>query len=294
MSDLIASYEVFLLNIKRASDNTVSSYMRDVRQFSEYAEQTLQKSISLIDQSDISGYMTYLTEKRKSPATITRSVASLRSFYNYLVSTGMVAQSPLQNIHLEKKEKKLPQILTGDEVDLLLRQPKCVDPKGYRDRAMLELLYATGIRVSELISLNLDDVSLSGEFLRCRSGKKTRIIPLYPAAVKALAEYINNIRPNLIAVPSEQALFVNLGGDRMSRQGFWKIIKHYQEKAKIKKDITPHTLRHSFAAHLLENGADLRSIQEMLGHSDISSTQVYAQLVKQNLKNVYHKYHPKA
>lgn len=294
MSDLIASYELYLLNIKHASDNTVVSYLRDVRQFSDYAEARLHKSLVDIEPTDIRSYVQWLTEKGRSPATVSRSIASLRSFYNYLVSSGAVDQCPVQDIHVEKTEKKLPQILTGEEVELLLQQPKCVDPKGYRDRAMLELLYATGIRVSELISLNVDDISLSGEFLRCRSGGKVRIIPLYPAAVKALSEYIGNIRPNMIAVPSEMALFVNLNGERMSRQGFWKIIKYYQEKAKINKDITPHTLRHSFAAHLLENGADLRSIQEMLGHSDISSTQVYAQIVKQNLKSVYNKYHPKA
>lgn len=294
MSDLIASYEMYLLNIKHASENTVVSYLRDIRQFSEYVEERLHKSIQTVDQVDLNEYVQFLTAKGRSPATISRAVASLRSFYNYLVSAGAVSQCPVQNVHVEKKEKKLPQILTGEEVELLLQQPKCIDPKGYRDKAMLELLYATGIRVSELISLNVDDVSLSGEFLRCRSGNKVRIIPLYPAAVKALSEYTNGIRPNMIAVPSEPALFVNLNGERMSRQGFWKIIKYYQDKAKIKKDITPHTLRHSFAAHLLENGADLRSIQEMLGHSDISSTQIYAQLVKQNLKSVYHRYHPKA
>lgn len=294
MLDFVASYESYLLNMKRASGNTVSSYLRDIRQFTDYAENLLHRDFVHITQTDMSGYVQHLTEVGKSPATISRSLASLRSFYHYLMSIGAVASCPVENIHVEKADKKLPQILTGEEVDLLLRQPRCVDPKGYRDKAMLELLYATGIRVSELISLNLDDVSLSGEFLRCKNGSKVRIIPLYPAAVKSLSEYINNIRPNLVAVPTEQSLFVNLNGERMSRQGFWKIIKYYQDKARIKKDITPHTLRHSFAAHLLENGADLRSIQEMLGHSDISSTQVYAQLVKQNLKNVYQKYHPKA
>ena len=166
--------------------------------------------------------------------------------------------------------------------------------KGCRDKAMLEVLYATGIRVSELIGLNIDDVGLPGSFIRCESGEKMRIIPIYPEALQALREYIETVRPKMIAVPTEHSLFVNVSGERMSRQGFWKIIKHYQEKAHIEKDITPHTLRHSFAAHLLENGADLRSIQQMLGHSDISSTQVYTQLVKQNLKAVYNKYHPKA
>ena len=177
---------------------------------------------------------------------------------------------------------------------LLLEQPRTSDMKGCRDKAMLEVLYATGIRVSELINLNVDDVSITGGFIRCESGGKTRIIPLYPEAVQALHTYMDDVRLKMLATPSEHSLFVNVSGERMSRQGFWKIIKYYQEKAQIDKDITPHTLRHSFAAHLLENGADLRSIQEMLGHSDISSTQVYAHLVKQNLKSVYNKYHPKA
>lgn len=292
--DYLAAYREYLIHTKHASDNTLASYLRDIRQFTEYLADKPQSSILSFGRADASVYVQHLEQQGKSPATISRSVASLRSFYNFLVSIGAVASCPVQDIHLAKKEKKLPQILTGEEVELLLQQPKCVDPKGYRDRAMLELLYATGIRVSELISLDLDDVNLSGEFLRCKSGSKVRIIPLYPAAIRALTDYISGIRPNLIAVPTETALFVNLNGERMTRQGFWKIIKYYQEKARIRKDITPHTLRHSFAAHLLENGADLRSIQEMLGHSDISSTQIYAQLVKQNLKNVYHKYHPKA
>ena len=186
-----------------------------------------------------------------------------------------------------------PQILTGKEVELLLQQPQLTDFKGYRDKAMLELLYATGIRVSELINLDLSHVNTSAGFIRVGE-EKERIIPLYPAAVKALRVYIAEIRPQMIADPQQKSLFVNMNGERMTRQGFWKIIKSYQEKAGIQKQITPHTLRHSFAAHLLENGADLRSIQEMLGHSDISSTQIYAQIVKQNIKNVYEQCHPKA
>ena len=173
-------------------------------------------------------------------------------------------------------------------------RPQCVDAKGYRDHAMLELLYATGIRVSELISLNEEDVSLSASFIRAQSKGKERIIPLYPAAVKALSHYMKEVRPQLLADPEETALFVNMNGERMSRQGFWKIVKHYQETAGISKDITPHTLRHSFAVHLLENGADLRSIQEMLGHADISSTQIYTHVVKKHLKDVYQKAHPRA
>ena len=212
----------------------------------------------------------------------------------FALSEDEIDENPVHSIKVEKAERKLPQILTGKEVELLLEQPRVTDMKGCRDKAMLEVLYATGIRVSELIGLNAEDVSLSGGFIRCESGGKVRIIPLYPEALAALGDYISDVRGKMIASPAERSLFVNVSGERMSRQGFWKIIKYYQEKAQIKKDITPHTLRHSFAAHLLENGADLRSIQEMLGHSDISSTQIYAQLVKQNLKAVYNKYHPKA
>ena len=190
--------------------------------------------------------------------------------------------------------QKLPQILSSKEVDLLLSQPDVSSAKGCRDSAMLSLLYGTGIRVSELISLNVDDVSIPGEYVKCVSKGKVRVIPLYREAVQNLSHYLQQIRPQLVSDPLEQSLFVNMSGERMTRQGFWKIIKQYQQQAHIDKDITPHTLRHSFAAHLLENGADLRSIQEMLGHSDLSSTQIYSKLVKPNLKAVYSRFHPKA
>ena len=294
MIDFISAYENFLLNIKHSSENTVTSYMRDIRQFSSYVDSELGCGICDVNSEQVAGYMTWLTGRGKSPATVSRSLASIKSFFSYLMNEGHVESNPVRNIHVAKSEKKLPQILTGKEVELLLAQPQCKDMKGYRDKAMLELLYATGIRVSELISLSSDDVNLSAGFIHCGTGAKSRIIPLYPAAIKALSEYMLNIRPNMIADPAETSLFVNFNGEPMSRQGFWKIIKHYQQTANISKDITPHTLRHSFAAHLLENGADLRSIQEMLGHSDISSTQIYAQLVKQNLKSVYNKFHPRA
>ena len=188
----------------------------------------------------------------------------------------------------------MPQILTGREIELLLAQPVCVDAKGYRDKAMLEVMYATGIRVTELIDLNVDDVNLEQRIIKCAGAKKTRVIPLYPAALKALTVYLRDIRSSMVAEPDERALFVNISGARMSRQGFWKILKHYQSTAHIEKEITPHTLRHSFAVHLLENGADIGSVQELMGHSDISSTQLYTQLVNQKLKSVYEKCHPKA
>ena len=293
MVQIIEDYRDFLIHTKHASENTVASYMRDIMQFASYL-QGVDVSVLDADRDTISGYMDYLHDHGKSAATVSRSLASLKSLYAFAVNQGQCDSNPVFNIKVEKAEKKLPQILTGKEVELLLDQPKCTDLKGYRDKAMLELLYATGIRVSELINLDVSDVNLPGGFIKCASGNKVRIIPLYSAAIKALTDYIEDVRPKMVADVSDQSLFVNVSGERMSRQGFWKIIKYYQEKAQIDKDITPHTLRHSFAAHLLENGADLRSIQEMLGHSDISSTQIYAQLVKQNLKSVYNKYHPRA
>ncbi|MBQ7870910.1 MAG: site-specific tyrosine recombinase XerD [Oscillospiraceae bacterium] len=292
--DLLTAYENYLLNIKRASANTVASYMRDLRQFNTYLTESEDLLPEQCDNDCVCRYVEHLSARGKSSATIARAVASLRSFYAYCLGEGFVEENPIREVPHQKTEKKLPQILTGREVELLLEQPKCTDLKGYRDKAMLELLYATGMRVSEMIALNVADVSLAGAFVKCEGGGKFRIIPLYPAAVKALSAYMTDIRPKMISSPAQDALFVNLSGERMTRQGFWKIIKHYQETAQISKDITPHTLRHSFAAHLLENGADLHSLQEMLGHSDISSTQIYTQVVKQNLKTVYHKYHPRA
>lgn len=291
MPDYIAQYRIYLEQEKHASANTVSSYIRDVTQFCAWLPEG--SDLRRVKPAAVSDYLTYLTDRGRSAATVIRSAASIKSFYNYLVVSDAMKANPAKGIAAAKAERKCPQILTGREVELLLEQPKCVDEKGFRDRAMLELLYATGIRVSELIALNREDVNLQEAFLRCGGEKRERIIPLYPRAVKALRDYIQTVRPRL-AGQEEPALFVNMNGQRMTRQGFWKIVKYYQGKAEITKDITPHTLRHSFAVHLLENGADLRSIQEMLGHADISSTQIYAQIVKQRLQDVYHKAHPLA
>ena len=293
MTHYISQFEDYLKHEKKASANTCSSYLRDMHQFETYIEEQ-GLTLTQVIQSDIEQYSRHLLAHGKSAATVTRSIASLKSFYTYMVTCGFMSENPAKGCATVKTERKLPQILTGKEVDLFLEQPECVDFKGYRDRAMLELLYATGIRVSELINLNVDDLNLDGGFLRCSSKGKERFIPLYPTAVRALTDYVEEVRPQLLEHSDEPALFVNMSGERMSRQGFWKLIKHYQEKAGIQKDITPHTLRHSFAAHLLENGADLHSIQEMLGHADISSTQIYTQLVNQKLKSVYNKAHPRA
>lgn len=293
-SQCLEIFEKYLVEEKKASANTINSYLRDVRQFSEYLEANTDLSIDTVQQPDVQEYTEWLKGKGKSAATISRSVASIKSMYTHLCIKQIVKANPATKISTEKSTHKLPEILTSKEVELLLEQPKCIDAKGYRDKAMLELLYATGIRVTELIDLDISDVNLTAGIIRCRSKNKERYIPMYPAAIRALTEYIDLVRPQMIAVPDEPSLFVNVNGERMSRQGFWKLIKYYQKKAKIEKDITPHTLRHSFAAHLLENGADIHAIQEMMGHADISSTQIYSQLVKKQLKDVYNKAHPRA
>ena len=295
MLDLIHAYENYLTKVKQASGNTVSSYLRDIRQFSDWLGAAGQGNILNASQQNISAYLTYLQDQGKSGATASRTLASLKNFYAYAVYSGFLDVSPVTDqIHVDRGERKLPQILTSREVELLLAQPSSTDSKGLRDKAMLEVMYATGIRVSELIDLNLDDVNLELGVIHCTSAKKCRVIPLYPAALKALGIYITEVRPVMISNPAEKALFVNVGGSRMSRQGFWKILKSYQASAGIEKDITPHTLRHSFAVHLLENGADLGALQELMGHSDISSTQLYASLVNKKVKSVYDKCHPKA
>ena len=290
MLDLIKAYENYLSKVKQASANTISSYMRDIRQFAEW----LGSEVADATQLNISDYLQHLEQDGRSAATISRTLASLKNFYAYLVSSGFCEKTPVTDIHIDRGEKKLPQILTGREIELLLSQPLCVDAKGFRDKAMLEVMYATGIRVTELIDLDIDDVNLEMGVVKCTAAKKTRMIPLYPAALRALTIYIRDIRESMLAASDETALFVNVNGARMSRQGFWKILKHYQAAAHIEKEITPHTLRHSFAVHLLENGADLNSLQELMGHCDISSTQMYTQLINQKLNKVYKKCHPKA
>lgn len=293
-AEVMEIFEQYLRRDKKASENTLSSYMRDIRQLTEYLDNETTHDLMSADEKDLDGYIQSLRDLGKSVSTVSRSIASIKCMYTHLVIKQYLKHNPALKLVPEKATQKLPEILTSDEVDMLLSQPECIDAKGYRDKAMLELLYATGIRVTELIDLNLEDVNLDGAVVRCHNRDKERVIPMYPAAVKALDEYILLVRPQMIAMEDEPALFVNVSGERMSRQGFWKIIKFYTKKANIEKDITPHTLRHSFAAHLLENGADIHAIQEMLGHADISSTQVYSNLVKRQLKEVYSKAHPRA
>ena len=293
-SECLEIFEKYLIEEKKASANTLASYLRDVRQLAAYLESHTDADLVSAGEDELIEYVEWLRGAGKSVSTVSRCIASSKCLYTFLCIKQIVSENPTGKLVPDKSTQKLPQILSSKEVEKLLEQPECVDAKGYRDRAMLELLYATGIRVTELIDLDISDVNLLAGVIRSHSRNKERFIPMYPAAIRALSDYINLVRPQMLALPDEPSLFVNVSGERMSRQGFWKIIKHYQKKAGIEKDITPHTLRHSFAAHLLENGADIHAIQEMLGHADLSSTQVYSQLVKKQLKDVYNKAHPRA
>ena len=283
----------FLKDDKKLSDNTLQSYRRDIEQYEKYVSDNKINYLKVTEET-ILEYMEYLREENKKESTISRSLASIRSFYQYLIRVKKIKKDPTMTIESPKISKRTPNILTSKEVELLLDQPKDVDLKGTRDKAMLEFAYATGMRVTEMISLDIDDVKLDEGYVVWRGRSKSRNIPLGSMSLKALKEYIDDARPYLIRDESEEALFVNVNGTRLTRQGFWKIVKYYKEQAHIEKDITPHVLRHSFATHLLQNGADLKAIQTMLGHSDISSTQVYMQFQDPGIKNEYKKAHPRA
>lgn len=294
MKDLLEKYFNFLTTVKKASKNTLVSYKRDITRYVEFLND---KSVMLQAATGtvILDYLMDMEKSGKSASTVSRSLASIRSLYKFLRNENEIASDPTDRLHSLKAEKRLPEILTSEEVERLLTRPDRRTDKGMRDKAMLELLYATGIRVTEMIELEIDDVDINIGYVNCRSGEKLRVIPIYSIARQAVKEYIEKSRGALLKENREEkALFVNCNGNKMTRQGFWKIIKQYAAEAKIAKDITPHTLRHSFATHLLENGADLKSIQEMLGHTDISSTQIYARIVKNKLKDVYKNTHPRA
>ena len=294
MNTYVKEYTSFMTDIRHKSLNTVESYKRDVTQYISYLDGTGVTDISSTTKTTVLSYLLYLQKEGRASSTVSRTLASLRSYYLFMMQNGVVKSNPTSNLEAPHVEKKIPKILSGEEVELLLEQPKNCDNKGIRDKAMLELLYATGIRVSELITLDVSDVNVPMSFVRCKGGKKERIIPMGHQAKDALENYINNVRKYMVRDENETALFVNCSGARLSRQGFWKLIKYYQHIAGIETDITPHTLRHSFAAHLLENGADLHSIQEMMGHADISSTQVYSRMINSKIKDVYAKAHPRA
>lgn len=292
MLELLEQYKLYLKS-NRLMANTATAYYSDALHFAEFAQEKGFSDFNQIDKKTVVEFVLKMEKEHKACATIARYIASVKRFFEYLLSVHAVEANPAEGIKPPKQNKELPEILTTEEVSKLLEQPSGSDPKSIRDKALLELLYATGCRVSELIDLNLGDANIKIGYIRCRKHGEERIIPIGRIALTAMENYLSFIR-DAIAAPGEQALFVNMTGKRMTRQGFWKIVKFYADRAGIEKTITPHTLRHSFAAHLLENGADLHSIQSLLGHSDISSTQVYAKLMNNKLRDVYAKAHPRA
>lgn len=283
MEGLLDNFLDYMLKEKTLSKSTYQSYRHNIKEFLNSFLRD--NDIFNADKEVIEQYLNCLSKSGKSNMTVVCNLASIRMFYNYLIRKGYTQNDPTLFVKAPKVERKTPQILTAKEVDAFLRQPKCTDLKGYRDKAMLELLYATGIRATELINLDLSDVDLEKAHLKIRGAART--MPISVGAMRALEDYLNNSRSLMTKGDDESALFVNYTGGRMTRQGFWKIVKTYKEQAKIKKELTPHTLRHSFAAHLLAMGADLLSVKEAMGYADISSTQVYAQIIETNMKNAY-------
>lgn len=294
MYEMIDEFVAYLTDVKKSSMNTVVSYRRDLIKFNKFMETQGVTDVQRVNPTNLNSYMLHMEKEKFATSTISRNVATLKAFFGYLYRAGYIGTDPTIQLKAPKIEKKMPEILTPKEVDLLLSQPSMKTNKGIRDRAMLELLYATGIRVSELISLKLSDVNLSASYIHCQDLNRERIIPFGSMAKNILKVYVREARPAMVDNEAEEVLFTNCNGTPMSRQGFWKLLKKYAKNAGIQTDITPHTLRHSFAAHLVANGADLRSVQEMLGHSDISTTQIYARMNNRRIKEVYSKAHPRA
>lgn len=294
LASQLNNYFDYLRDVKKSSDNTLQAYQRDLQKFYDYLIDINVEDFTDVDTETVANFKIHLNSLGLSSTSVSRTLSSMRGLYQYFISNGLCDSNPAKAVHNDKVEKKDISVMTAKEVEALLAQPDSNDVKGMRDKAMLEILYATGIKVSELISLNIDDFNAQLSFIRCGEGDKERFIPIYPVAAKAVITYIEKSRKILISGTNETALFVNVTGDKMTRQGFWKILKAYAAKANIKKTITPHTLRNSFASHLLENGADIRDIQVILGHTDIASTQRYAQFLKEKMKNSYIKFHPRA
>ena len=293
MEKTLEGFITYLHNVKKKSENTVLSYNRDLSKFIKFLKSHKVDSLDKVTDKDLENYIKELNDNGFKSATVSRNIASLKAFFSYLNNEGICSNNPTKSLKSPKIEKKIPEILTTDEVFALLEQPSGDSPKEIRDKAMLELLYATGIRVSELISLDVADVNLQMSCITCHEGSKSRTIPYGKESKTALAKYLDSARGAIVDNKESTILFANCSGQKMSRQGFWKLIKYYAKKAGIEADITPHTLRHSFAAHLVENGADLRSVQEMLGHSDISTTQIYANMSHSHIREVYNRAHPR-
>ncbi len=289
---IISEFESFLINDKNVSQSTLASYKRDIMNFSKYMDSIKIDVISASRQHVLS-YILSMQDSGKANASVVRAIASIKSLYAFLMISGTIQKNPAANITPPKKEKKMPSFLTREEIEALLESPDVSNVRGLRDKAILEIMYASGLKVTELISLKINDIDTEIGYLKCSKGANIRIVPLGKPAINAAKSYVGIARP-IMATDNENTLFVNCGGCAMSRQGLWKIIKEYALKAGIVKSITPHSLRHSFAVHLLENGADLLSIQEMLGHKDASSTQIYAKMFHGRLREVYNKTHPRA
>ncbi|NLW45972.1 MAG: site-specific tyrosine recombinase XerD [Firmicutes bacterium] len=295
MHEQLQDYLSYLSDERGLAINTLESYGRDLHQYLGYLKDKKKLDIKETTQTTVVGYLLLLQSKGKATATLSRSLAAIKSYYQFLFREGIIERNPTMNLDAPKQEKRLPKVLSVEDVEQLLEQPDLKYPIGIRDRAMLEVLYATGLRVSELISLKMNDINLEMGYLKCfGKGSKERIVPLGSISIKYLKMYIDHARKFLASTPFETVLFLNHHGKGLTRQGFWKIIKRYAENLDIQIDITPHTLRHSFATHLLENGADLRAVQEMLGHADISTTQIYTHLTKDRIREVYDQAHPRA
>lgn len=291
---IVGDYLDYMKNEKKLTDNTLEAYIRDILQFKEYLQENKISNYKDATKTTIITYLMSLQKKGRSTSTISRNLASIRCFFQYLLNKRIIDEDPTSNLKSPKCEKRIPSILTIEEVNLLLSQPNPKDFKGARDKAMLELIYATGLRVSEIISLNVEDIQLDSSLLIVRDNVNQRAIPIGSKAMEALTNYISNYRSNVVK-DQEEPLFLNYSGKRLTRQGFWKIIKQYTKKANINKDITPQILRHSFAVHLIENGADIKTVQEILGHSDISTTQIYSFATSnKELREVYNSSHPRA
>ena len=293
MEKTLDGFITYLHNVKKKSENTVLSYNRDLTKFIKYLRTNKITSLDKVEEKDLEKYIKELNDNGFKSATVSRNIASLKAFFHYLNNEGILSNDPTKSLKSPKIEKKIPEILTTDEVFALLEQPSGDSPNEIRDNVILYLLYATGIRVSELINLETSDVNLKTSSILCRDGSKSRTIPYGKKAKDALTRYLEGAREAIVDNKESTILFANCSGQKMSRQGFWKLIKHYAKKAGIESDITTHTLRHSFAAHLVENGADLRSVQEMLGHSDISTTQIYANMSHSHIREVYNRTHPR-
>ncbi len=295
MENLMNGFIQYLAVERGLAKNTLDSYSRDLKQFHGYLSERSITAAEAVTRNTLVEYMASMQKEGKASSTVCRNLAAIKSFFRFLIQEEYLDKDPTVDFASPKTEKRLPKVLTPAEVERLLEQPKQTMPAGKRDKAMLEVLYATGIRVSELVSLNLNDLYLENGFIRCfGKGSKERIVPVGSIAIRCTEDYLNKGRNALLKSKRNQAVFVNWHGNRLTRQGFWKIIKKYAAEAGIVKDIMPHTLRHSFATHLLENGADLRSVQEMLGHADISTTQIYTHVTRNRLKDVYGKTHPRA